>query len=89
MIWYRDTKTTAGRRRGIISRSALLLLAGAGVLVVAVGLLLTDRPAGPAAEVVELACAAGLRAPVERAVAAYRDERIARSMALPQPSYGR
>lgn len=74
MIRYRDTKTTAGRRRGIISRSALLLLAGAGVLAVAVGMLLVDRPAGPAAEVVELACAAGLRAPVERALAAYRDE---------------
>jgi molybdate transport system substrate-binding protein len=66
--------TPAGDRRGILSRSALLLRAGAGLLAAAVGMLLVDRPPGPTAEVVELACAAGLRAPVERAVAAYRDE---------------
>jgi ABC-type molybdate transport system substrate-binding protein len=74
MMQHRGTETTAGGRRGFISRSALLLLAGAGVLAVAVGMLLAGRPQGPAAEVVELACAAGLRTPVERALAAYRDE---------------
>jgi len=67
-------ETKSGGRRGIISRSALLLLAGVGLLAVAVGMLLVDRPPGPAAEVVELACAAGLRPPVERAIAAYQDE---------------
>ena len=74
MIRYRGNETKVVGRRGIVSRSALLLLAGAAVLAVAVGLLLADRPPDPAAEVVELACAAGLRAPVERALAAYRNE---------------
>lgn len=74
MTQVRCHQTTAGSSRGFISRSAVLLLAGAGVLAVAVGMLLVDRPDGPTAEVVELACAAGLRAPVERALAAYRDE---------------
>jgi molybdate transport system substrate-binding protein len=70
----RRTEMAAVGPRGISSRSALLLLAGAAVLAVAVGMLLGDRPPDPAVEVVELACAAGLRAPVERAVAAYQDE---------------
>jgi hypothetical protein len=78
MTVCRPVPTPAGDRRGIASRSALLLLAGSGLLAVAVGLLLVDRPQGPTAEVVELACAAGLRAPVERAVAAYREETAGR-----------
>jgi len=64
----------AGDRRGVVSRGLVLMLAGVGVLAAAVGVLLADRAPGPAAESVELACAAGLRAPVERVVAEYRGE---------------
>jgi ABC-type molybdate transport system substrate-binding protein len=78
MKMCRPVPAPAGDRRGIASRSALLLLAGSGLLAVAVGLLLVDRPQGPTAEVVELACAAGLRTPVERAVTAYREETAGR-----------
>jgi len=68
------TGSTKSGRRGFVSRATLFMLAGGGVLAAAVGVLLADRPPGPATESVELACSAGLRTPVERVVAEYRGE---------------
>jgi ABC-type molybdate transport system substrate-binding protein len=67
-------KPAPATRRGAVVRSTLLFLAAAGVLAAAVGMLVWDRPSPQAADVVHLACAAGLRAPVEQVLTRYQKE---------------